>query len=414
VGIGTSTPGSKLHVLDITSGTAIYGRNDGTSGTGVTGIATSLTGLGIYGTSPSFGAKFLQSNVGNNPGAYGGWSEAYGEEASGFVALASGLASTALRAENSNASTSIRSLGGYFTCASGTGTAVYGEASNGTSVGGNSYGGQFIARSSAGYGVYGQNTSTTGDSPGVFGVHNMSDNWGVGVQGRGGYKGVEGLITGTTNGSLYYAVYGAADGTGGSRYGVRGSATGDNGTKYGVYGSASGTGVNYAGYFVGNVHVNGTLSKTAGTFKIDHPLDPENKYLQHSFVESPDMMNIYNGNVVLGADGTATVTMPGYFEALNKEFRYQLTCIGGFAPVYVAEKMQDGRFRIGGGTPGLEVSWQVTGVRHDAYADAHRVQVEVDKPASERGTFLNATEQGQPLERQLGYEPPREGTSPEK
>lgn len=47
----------------------------------------------------------------------------------------------------------------------------------------------------------------------------------------------------------------------------------------------------------GNVAVQNTLSKGGGSFKIDHPLDPENKYLYHSFVESPDMMNVYNGNI---------------------------------------------------------------------------------------------------------------------
>ena len=44
------------------------------------------------------------------------------------------------------------------------------------------------------------------------------------------------------------------------------------------------------------------LSKSIGTFKIDHPLDPANKYLSHSFVELPDMMNIYNGNVMTDAE----------------------------------------------------------------------------------------------------------------
>jgi hypothetical protein len=46
-------------------------------------------------------------------------------------------------------------------------------------------------------------------------------------------------------------------------------------------------------------------------------------------------------------------------------------------------------FRIAGGKPGGEVSWQVTGTRHDAWADAHRIPVEEDKPASEQGTFLS-------------------------
>jgi hypothetical protein len=81
----------------------------------------------------------------------------------------------------------------------------------------------------------------------------------------------------------------------------------------------------YAGYFTGRTHVAGVFSKGAGSFKIDHPLDPENRYLYHSFVESPDMMNVYNGNVVTDNDGLAIVTLPDWFEALNKDFRYQLT-----------------------------------------------------------------------------------------
>src|SRR5262249_17366466 len=113
----------------------------------------------------------------------------------------------------------------------------------------------------------------------------------------------------------------------------------------------------------GNVDVTGTISKGAGSFKIDHPLDPENKYLYHSFVESPDMMNIYNGTAVLDDHGEATIMLPNWFEALNRDFRYQLTCIGGFAPVYVAHEIAGNSFRIGGGKSGLKVSWQVTGVR---------------------------------------------------
>jgi len=93
-----------------------------------------------------------------------------------------------------------------------------------------------------------------------------------------------------------------------------------------------------AGLFIGDVEVRGTLTKYAGAFKIDHPLDPANKYLSHSFVESPDMMNIYNGNAIMDANGEAVVVLPNWFEALNKDFRYQLTCLGEFAPIYIAQK----------------------------------------------------------------------------
>lgn len=138
------------------------------------------------------------------------------------------------------------------------------------------------------------------------------------------------------------------------------------------------------GYFKGNLTVGGNISKGGGSFRIDHPLDPENKYLYHSFVESPDMKNIYDGVVTLDASGEAAVTLPDWFEALNQDFRYQLTCIGGYAPVYIASEVSGNQFRIAGGHSGLKVSWQVTGIRHDAYANAHRIPVEVDKTAAEK------------------------------
>jgi len=209
-------------------------------------------------------------------------------------------------------------------------------------------------------------------------------------------------------------VWGESDSTSGR--GVVGVANASSGETYGVYGvswSSYGRGVvgknnftiGYAGYFYGNVHVNGTLSKSAGSFKIDHPLDPANKYLYHSFVESPDMMNVYNGNITLDADGTAWVTMPDWFEALNRDFRYQLTAIGAPGPnLYIAHKVAGNRFQIAGGEPGMEVSWQVTGIRHDAYAEAHRIPVEEAKPAEERGTYLHPVEQGQPKELELDYQ----------
>jgi hypothetical protein len=131
----------------------------------------------------------------------------------------------------------------------------------------------------------------------------------------------------------------------------------------------------------GNVHIDGTLTKDAGSFRIDHPLDPEHKYLSHSFVESPDMMNVYNGNVALDANGRATVELPEYFEALNRDFRYQLTAIGAPGPnLYVAEGVQQNQFKIAGGRPYARVSWQVTGVRQDTYANEHRIKVEEEKP----------------------------------
>ncbi|UCC29923.1 MAG: hypothetical protein JSU86_17190, partial [Phycisphaerales bacterium] len=197
-----------------------------------------------------------------------------------------------------------------------------------------------------------------------------------------------------TDTMIAYGVYAGADtdnSSGTETYGIRAVASGDAPTKY-------------AGYFVGDVTVTGTLSKGAGSFKIDHPLDPANKYLYHSFIESPDMMNVYNGNVVLNDAGEATVEMPEWFEALNRDFRYQLTCIGRFAPVYIAEEIHDNTFKIAGGHRGMKVSWQVTGIRQDAFANAHRIPVEEVKPERERGLYLHPKVYGMSRELGVDYE----------
>jgi hypothetical protein len=171
-----------------------------------------------------------------------------------------------------------------------------------------------------------------------------------------------------------------------------------------------------AGLFKGNVGVGGTLS-VVGTlgvdgpvvgrfkaFRIDHPLDPSNKYLAHSSVESSEMTNIYSGNIWLDGNGEGLVELPGWFEALNRDFRYQLTAIGAPAPsLYVAEKVTNNKFRIAGGAPVSEVSWQISGVRHDVWAEAHPLQVEQEKPGIERGTYLDPELFGEPAEKSVRW-----------
>jgi hypothetical protein len=174
------------------------------------------------------------------------------------------------------------------------------------------------------------------------------------------------------------------------------SGTGSNGG-YFYSASPNGSGVvgintvgGYAGYFNGNVAVTGTLTKGGGSFKIDDPIDPAGKYLSHSFVESPDMKNIYDGIVTLDAHGRATVTMPDWFSALNRDFRYQLTAIGAPGPkLYISEEMHGNSFQIAGGKKGMRVSWEVTGIRQDAWANAHRIPTEEAKPAAEQGRYLH-------------------------
>ncbi|MEK7505594.1 MAG: hypothetical protein AAB597_01720 [Patescibacteria group bacterium] len=140
--------------------------------------------------------------------------------------------------------------------------------------------------------------------------------------------------------------------------------------------------------FKGNLAITGALSKGAGTFVIDHPLDPKNKLLYHSFVESPDVKNIYDGVANLDKNGEAVIQLPSYFEALNKDFRYQFFSIGEAMPnLYIKEEVKNNRFVIGGGTPGGKVSWQVTGIRHDPYILTNPIVVEVWKGPGEAADF---------------------------
>jgi hypothetical protein len=185
-------------------------------------------------------------------------------------------------------------------------------------------------------------------------------------------------------------IYGEASGAGTYAYGVYGASFGTGSTNVGVFGYTNdGAASNYAGYFYGDVYISGTLSKGGGSFKIDHPQDPANKYLIHSFVESPDMMNVYNGNVVTDAEGLAVIKLPSYFEAENIDFKYQLTVIGQFAQAIIKEEIANNRFTIQTDKPNVKVSWQVTGVRNDTWANAHRIVPEVEKRGVEKGRYLH-------------------------
>jgi len=156
-----------------------------------------------------------------------------------------------------------------------------------------------------------------------------------------------------------------------------------------------------AGTFYGDVNISGKLHKGGGGFKIDHPVDPASKYLSHSFVESPEMMNIYNGNVTTDDHGAATVVLPDYFETLNRDFRYQLTPVGQMAQAAVTGEIRDNRFTVQTDKPGVTVSWQVTGVRQDPWANAHRLAVEEVKPEAERSFYLHPEVHGQPATRNI-------------
>jgi hypothetical protein len=225
----------------------------------------------------------------------------------------------------------------------------------------------------------------------VWAIHWEGGNpaWGVRAENR--------AETGFNN----YGVEGHAWSTEGK--GVYGVVTAETGSPIGVYGRTV-HGVGYAGYFDGPTEATAAFSAANGTSKIDHPLDPENRVLRHAFVESPEMKTVYDGNVTTDARGYATVALPSYFEALNREFRYQLTVIGPtFAQAIVTEEVRGNRFVIRTSEPNVRVSWQVTGIRQDAWANENRVIVEEEKPAAQRGRYLQPSAFGLSRERGVNY-----------
>jgi hypothetical protein len=115
------------------------------------------------------------------------------------------------------------------------------------------------------------------------------------------------------------------------------------------------------------------------------------------------MKNVYDGVVTLDSQGSAWVELSAWFEALNRDFRYQLTPIGSYAPAYVAQEIVNNRFQIAGGKPGQRISWLVTGIRRDVWAAMNPMAVEEDKDHGDQGKFLHPLEAGHPREMGIPY-----------
>ena len=345
---------------------AILGANTATGFTqsaGVSGFNDSTGGYGVFAQSSSTDPSALTFGVA-------------GDTASPQGAGVSGSASTTTGTASGVYGTSASPLGYgvYGTNTSGAGLGVYGQSVNGIAVYGVSTSGYGVyATSSTGVGMQGTCAPTGSDTcfNGVAGLNQTTS---------GNANGLWGL-TMSPQGNAIYLVN---SGGGNLIYGTQ--TNGGSATFY-----VQGNGGGFFGGSVqinGNLNVGGTLTKGGGSFKIDDPLDPANKYLSHSFVESPDMMNVYNGNITTDAKGSAIVELPEYFEALNRDFRYQLTVIGQFAQAMVAKEISHNHFKIRTSQPSVKVSWQVTGIRKDAWANAHRIATEEDKPSEKRGTYL--------------------------
>lgn len=425
-----------LHSQSGSTSPAVKGENSG-SGAGVRGEATADDGgtAGVIGSHSTGARPGVFGFTGDFPGTPAMNAGVYGQ--SSYVGMYG-------RNSTSDNYGYIGS-GSYGVYGKHTSSGCYGYlGSNSYGVGGYSASGQGLrGASDTGYGVFGHSTSSFG----VYGKNDGNDNYGyLGSIDYGVYGAISDNVFGLLA-SVYDAVYGynTSGGHGVHGYssndigvygdtdsgtGVYGVNTGSGNYGYiasagrGVYGynAGSGSGVrgenangnygylgsgNYAGYFGGDVHVTGNLS-AGGTkpFKIDHPLDPPNKYLYHFAIESPEVRNAYEGTATLDANGKAVVQLPDYFTAINKgDYHYQLTAIGAPMPnLYIASKVQGSTFEIAGGVPGAEVSWMLTAIRNDPYLRAHPVTVEAEKTGTERGKYLHPKEYGVPEIMGVDYE----------
>ncbi|MBK7148408.1 MAG: hypothetical protein IPH78_06185 [Bacteroidetes bacterium] len=193
-----------------------------------------------------------------------------------------------------------------------------------------------------------------------------------------------GYFTANKSAAATRALQGISNATGNfDVIGVYGEASAVNaGFGYGVVG----TGNNFGLYANGDVGASGLKP-----FQIDHPLDPANKFLKHYSMESPEVLNMYRGSVLLNATGEAEIQLPNYFQAININFTYVLTPVGAPADMYVKTEVDNtGKFSIAGGKPGLKVSWYVYAERNDAYLQEKpwKKEVEVTKKESEKGKYL--------------------------
>jgi len=347
----------------------VHGESVGASGVSGVTRASEAGVIGVHASTTGFGIGAVGGTLSSDPGAVG---------VGGVAPTGTGVFGL------SRGATGVRGVSGTASGLTPPGaSAVWGDSQGGLGV----YGGSASAD-----GVHGE--TTAGDRSGVAGINKADGGFGNGVFAYSDNG--NGLFARGRNGVISWA-----HPYWNNNVAVEGLVFGNNAIAVYGYHDIDAKG-GYAGYFWGRVEVTGSLTKTGGGFRIDHPADPAHKYLNHSFVESSERKNVYDGVAVLGSKGEAAVALPAWVEAANRDFRYQLTPIGGAAPdLHVSRGLSRGRFRIAGGKPGLHVCWQVTGVRRDVWAKANPLVVEEPKRGPERGRYLHPTLHGQPEARAI-------------
>ena len=343
----------------------------------------------------------------NNATGYGLWSE--NQNSNGYGAMVVGCNSGAYTLNNHYFGLSAHGSDGVF-CVG------HSSTGNGIIAGGNNVGTLATITEGAGgsftgyHGVYGNGTNSS-SGVGVVGVGNDGNTYHTTSDGSGGaFTGYHGSFSYATessdgtgvigvgnDGSYYLSSNGSGGAFTGYQIGVAGWSTGSGG--YGVYGRAMNGG--YGIFSSGNFAATGSKS-----FIIDDPLDPANKMLKHYCIESPEVLNMYRGNVVLNEEGEAVITLPEYFNAININFSYNLTAVGKPAPgIYIKEEIDDnGKFTIAGGEANQKISWVVYAERNDRYMQQYpdSKKVVVDKKQN-RGKYLQPELYNQPASKGIFY-----------
>jgi hypothetical protein len=383
--------------------TGVYGLTGSTSGVGVFGNAQAAKGAtrGVHGIVNSQNGTGVR---GSTPGTTTGWGGYF--EGRGYfrnnVGIGTTSPATALHVFKSSPGAlkvvdGTQGLNRVLTDVTGNGDAQWVVAQSGfqlpftgfasTSAPGNFNNSVFEVDSTGGNSFSAIVGRTNSSSGGPFGD--------AGVMGITTGQLTAGVIGKSFSGaSIGYGVIGYASNVNGGT-GVLGQTASNNG--YGVVGTCGTGGQNQWGVFA-----NGQIGATGlKPFRIDHPFDPENRYLMHYSAEGPEPQNVYNGNVRTDLRGHAWVQLPHYFSEINIEPRYQLTVVDdsaseGFVLVKVGRKIQDNRFLIMTNAPSVEVSWQVTARRNDRYVRAYGAPIELMKPAHEVGTYQRPELYGKP------------------
>jgi hypothetical protein len=449
---GTSGNAGVYGLTDSSIGTGVFGHNnanignafgvqglsESTSGSGVRGIAVALSGnnSGGYFTNESTSGFGVRA-IANSPtgytigGLFDNWSEG-GTGVGGYAISQTGYTrGGAFESSSSNGtgvyarafSYSGNTFGGRFECNSTSGTSVFGKANNSS---GTTFGGSFQSESTTGTAVFGWTPASTGTTfAGKF-QSDSSEGYaghftGVGpdalyVQNTGIGRGI--FISTNSDTAVWANTttgFASVDARNGSTngFGVFGYAIASSGTSIGVAGqsnSPSGWGL----FSYGNSGATGVKS-----FRIDHPFDPENKYLLHYSTEMPEPQNAYNGNVVTDINGEAWVQLPDYFEQINKDFKYQLTVVDDtdsdqFVIAKVAKKIRSNQFKIRTNAPNIEVAWEVKAVRNDLWMQKYGAPSEMTKSNAEKGKYQHPELYGQSAERGMNFQQKVRAIEPQK